>query len=82
MSNDDDIVFSLKTGLPVQPSPRATASNIIPFPRRRIAQPRPISDDNYVERLTIRSSGTFDDIDSALRDELAAIQRAHENDDI
>jgi len=79
----DDIVFCARTGRMIVEPPKAAPSNVIPFPRRRRARPKPEAHDDYVEAVTITCRGTFADIDEAARAEVAALaDRFRESDDI
>lgn len=79
----DDRVFCAKTGKLIVDPPRAAPSNVIPFPRRRAAKPKVDTPEDYAEAVTIRSSGTFADIDEAARAEVATLaDRVQGDDDI
>jgi hypothetical protein len=71
--DDDDPVFSLKTGHQI-----GRDGNVIPFPRSR--KPRPLS---VEEGLTIRSQlgGTLADVDAVAEAELAALRERFADDD-
>jgi len=74
----DDIVFSAKTGRMIDEPPSATPSNVIPFPRGASARPKP-DPLSYAERVTIRDTATFKDINQAAQDEVAAIAQRYDD---
>lgn len=79
----DDIVFCAKTGRPIIEPPRAVKSNVVPFPRRRVAARKPETAESYAEHVTISCSATFADIDNVARAEIAALAKPiQESDDI
>lgn len=79
----DDIVFCAKNGRPILEPSNAAGSNVIPFPRQRVAGPKPEAPESYAETVTIPCSATFKDIDDAMRHEIAALPgHVQENDDI
>jgi hypothetical protein len=77
MTGDDDIVFSAKTGRQIGPSSEA-GSNVIPFPRGASARPKP-DPLSYAERVTIRTTATFEHTDRAAQDEVAAIAQSSDD---